>query len=304
VQDVSVAAIWPGAVALLLAIAPCAAYVSLVNDVTDRADDRRAGKINRMAGRPAWLLTLLLAVPLSVAVLFGFLWRDDVPLVTAYLGAWAAFSLYSVPPFRLKRRGILGVIADASGAHLFPTLVAAFLSLRAAGKAIDPIWIGAVAAWAFGCGLRGILWHQLYDLEADRKAAVQTFVLRHSRHSAVRLAAYVALPVESVALAVLLWRMQSPWPVPFLLLYAAIATLKSRMWDVAIVIAEPRERYAILGQEYYTLLFPLGILLSSALRHPADWVVMLAHVLVFPAPAVSVATQAYRLLRDLAQSNN
>jgi hypothetical protein len=119
----------------------------------------------------------------------------------------------------------------------------------------------------------------------------------------VRLAAYVALPIESVALAVLLWRMQSPWPVLFLLLYAAIAILKSRMWDVAIVIAEPRERYAIFGQEYYTLLFPLGILLSSALRHPADWAVMLAHVLVFPAPGVSVATQAYRLLRELAQSS-
>ena len=62
------------------AIAPCAAYVSLVNDVTDRADDRRAGKVNRMAGRPVWQMLLVLAAPLCVAVVFTILWRDDFPL--------------------------------------------------------------------------------------------------------------------------------------------------------------------------------------------------------------------------------
>lgn len=302
VQLLPIASIWPAAIMLLLAIAPCAAYVSLVNDVTDLDDDRRAGKTNRLAGRPAWFMALLLAAPLCVAVAFSIAWRDDLPLVTAYLCAFAAFSLYSIPPLRLKGRGIFGVIADASGAHVFPTLVAALLVFRAAGKAVDPVWIGAAAAWALGCGLRGILWHQLYDQDGDRKAAVQTFVLRHSPRTAVRFAAYVALPVESVALALLLWRMQSPWPVLFLLLYAAFATLRSRIWGVAIVIAEPQECYAILGDEYYTLLFPLGILLSSALRHPADWAVLIAHLLVFPGPAVSVAREASRLVRDIAQS--
>jgi 1,4-dihydroxy-2-naphthoate octaprenyltransferase len=302
VQLVPIASIWPAAIALLLAVAPCAAYVSLVNDVTDRADDHRAGKTNRLAGKPGRHMALLLAAPLCVAVVFSIVWRDDLPLITAYLCAFAAFSLYSVPPFRLKGRGILGVIADASGAHLFPTLVAALLAFRAAGKAVDPVWIGAAAAWALGCGLRGILWHQLYDQDGDRKAAVQTFVVRHSARSAVRLAAYLALPMESVGLAVLLWRMQTLWPVLLLLLYGAFATLRARMWNVVITIAEPYERYAILGQEYYTLLFPLGILLSSALRHPADWAVLIAHLLVFPTPAVSVALQAYRLMRELAQS--
>src|SRR5207302_11516280 len=77
IQHVPVAVIWPDAVALLLAIAPCAAYVSLVNDLTDRADDSRAGKANRMAGRPAWQMSLILAAPLCVAVVFTMLWRDD-----------------------------------------------------------------------------------------------------------------------------------------------------------------------------------------------------------------------------------
>lgn len=302
VQDVPIASVWSSLVALMLAIAPCAAYVSLINDIADRADDRRAGKANRMAGRPARQMALLLAAAVCVAIVFSILWRDDLPLVVAYLCAWAAFTLYSVPPFRLKRRGILGVVADASGAHLFPTLVAALLAFRAGGKPIDLIWIGALAAWAFGCGLRGILWHQLYDLEADRIAGVATFVQRHSRRAAVRLAAYVALPLELVALAALLWRMHSSWPVLFLLLYAAFALLRWRMWDMDIVIAEPRERYAILGMEYYTLLFTLGVLVSCALRHPADWAVLVGHMVVFPGPAVAFLNETRRLLRDLAQS--
>src|SRR6185312_11274716 len=129
------------------------------------------------------------------------------------------------------------------------------------------------------CGLRGILWHQLYDFEADRKAAVQTFVLRHSRVAAVRLAR-VALLIESAGLAVILWKIGSLWPPIFLLLYAAFATLKSRMWNVAIVIAEPRDRYATLGKEYYTVLFPLAILLACALRNPIDWALVAAQFAV------------------------
>src|SRR5205085_8303317 len=153
---------------LLLAIAPCAAYVSLVNDWTDRADDRRAGKTNRMEGRSVRQVMLLLAAPLAAALFFGIRWRDDLPLVAAYLGAWAAHSLYSIAPFRLKNRGGLGLIADACGSHVVPALTAALLAGRATGSLLPPVWIDAVVVWSFGYGLRGILWHELYDVEADR----------------------------------------------------------------------------------------------------------------------------------------
>ena len=221
-------------------------------------------------------------------------------LVAAYLGAWATFSLYSVRPFRLKSRGALGLIADACGAHVFPGLTAALLAYRAAGKSIDPVWIAAVVLWALGYGLRGILWHQLYDFEADRKAAVQTFVVKHSRRAAERLVR-AALIVEAIGLAMLLWQCKSVWPVVFLLVYATFATLQSRVWNVAIVLAEPGEQHSILGSEYYKLLFPLGFLLSSALQYSVDWVVIIAHLAIFRQPAVSFINEARLLLRDFAQ---
>src|SRR4029077_12941145 len=104
--------------------------------------------------------------------------------MASYVGVWAAFSLYSIPPFRLKGRAALGLIADASGAHLFPVLVAALLALRARGDGLDPTWVAACGAWAFAFGLRGILWHQLFDIDNDRKAGVHTFAVRHSGKAA------------------------------------------------------------------------------------------------------------------------
>lgn len=303
VGDVSVAAMWPALVGLMCAIVPCAAYVSFINDVTDRGDDRRAGKDNRLADKGPRLLALLFAVSLAFGAVFGFLWRHDLPLVTAYLCTWAAFSLYSIPPFRLKGRGILGVVADASGAHLFPSLVAVFLVLRAAGKPIDPVWVGAVAAWAFGCGLRGILWHQIKDIAHDRKAEIRTFVLRHSPRAGMRVAGWVAMPLEAAGIAVMFWWMQSVLPLLFLLFYTVYAALRQRLWAIPVVLAAPRERYSVLGEEYYGLLFPLSILISSALRHPIDAAVGVAHLLVFPGPAIWLAKQSSWLARDTIYSH-
>jgi 4-hydroxybenzoate polyprenyltransferase len=299
IQNVSVASTWATALQLLLAIVPGAAYVSIINDITDAEEDARSGKANRLVDKPVWLRTALVAAPLAIGVFFVFLWRDDVPLVFAYLAAWIAFSLYSCPPFRLKTRGFWGIAADASGAHLFPTLVAALLCLRATGGNVERVWLLAVAAWAFACGLRGILWHQLWDLENDRNASVKTFALQHSPGKVVRLARYIVLPIEAAALCTLFWRMGPVIPTIFAVLYALYLSLKVRFWRLAVIIVQPQERYTILGQEYYFFFFPLGILVASATHHPLDWIVLIVHLLVFSSPTICVITDCRKLLREL-----
>ena len=49
VLHIAVSSLWADALALLLSVAAAAAYASVINDVTDRADDVRAGKRNRVA---------------------------------------------------------------------------------------------------------------------------------------------------------------------------------------------------------------------------------------------------------------
>src|SRR5947207_687308 len=52
---------WRSALVLLLALASAAAFVSLVNDITDRDSDAGAGKLNRWIGRPAWQMWAMVA---------------------------------------------------------------------------------------------------------------------------------------------------------------------------------------------------------------------------------------------------
>src|SRR5437016_5425290 len=110
--------LWPTLMLALVALAAAAAFVSLLNDLTDVRDDRAAGKPNRLEGRSPAFATAGLVGCLAVGLAVGALaWRGDALTLALYGGAWLAFSLYSIPPARLKGRGVAGVLADASGAH-------------------------------------------------------------------------------------------------------------------------------------------------------------------------------------------
>jgi 1,4-dihydroxy-2-naphthoate octaprenyltransferase len=279
--DRPVASLWPAALTLLLALVPGAAFVSLLNDLTDLDEDRAAGKPNRMAGRPSAFRIAAILLPVTAGILFLWLWRDDPLLMAVYLAAWIAFTLYSLPPFRLKARGFWGVLADASGAHLFPTLVAILVAFRAAERPLDPVWVAAGAAWAFGYGLRGILWHQLSDRDNDRAAGVRTFAQRHPRRVSARVGAWLAFPLELIGLGLLVWKLGSPLPLLFLGLYLLLLALRIQRWLMHAVIVDPQPKYLILLHEYYDVFLPLAILLTSAKAFPIDWLVVAAHLLAF-----------------------
>ncbi len=274
----SVAVAVPAALALLVAVAAAAAFVSVVNDLADRGDDAAAGKLNRMAGRRRWEAALLVGVPLAVGLVLLIAWRRELPLMLAYAGSWIAFSLYSLPPFRLKKRGFAGVAADAAGAHLFPSLTALLLAAQIAGRAPDAWWTASVALWSFSYGTRGILWHQLLDSDNDRRADVPTFARRVSPTRAARFATHIVFPVEAAALAGMVLRLGSLLPLLFLLLYLAlVAAMGAR-----IVIVASERRWAMALQDYDELFLPVSILCASALFHPLDALVLLAHLILFP----------------------
>ena len=284
-----IASSWLSAVALLLSLLAGAVYVSLVNDLTDIDEDRAAGKSNRMAGRSRPFRALALLLPLAVGLLFLVAWRDDPWLAAAYLSAWIAFSLYSIPPFRLKTRGLAGILADASGAHLFPTLVAILLAFRAAQQPVDPVWIAAGATFALGYGLRGILWHQLSDRDNDEVANVRTFAQRHSIRATAAIGAWIAFPLELAGLAVLLWMIASPIPLLMFAFYLVLGARRIRSSQTRVIVVRPVPHYEILMHEYYDVFLPVAILLAAALRHPIDLAVLAIHLALFsrrPARAI------------------
>lgn len=293
-----IAALVPALLLLLAAIVPGAVYVSIVNDLADREEDERAGKANRMASASPGLARLAVGLPVAAGLAVAWQWRDDPWLLGCYLAAWAAFTLYSVPPFRLKVRGLAGLAADASGAHLFPTLVAVLLACRAAGTAPDPLWLAGAGLWAFAYGFRGIIWHQLVDSDSDRAGGVRTFVQRASRAQAIALGRYVAWPMEIAAFSFLLLKLGAAGPLVALLLYALLVRQRLRIFRMEAVIVEPRPRYLLLLQEYYAVFLPLSLLAQSTIANPIDGLVIVAHLIVFPVGALTAARDAWKLRRS------
>lgn len=290
--------LWPDLLALLAAILAGAAFVSLSNDLADIDDDRAAGKANRLEGRSPGFRTAAVLAPLLAGIGFMIWWRDDPPLVAAYAAAWIAFGLYSLPPARLKARGLAGVAADAAGAHLFPTLVAMLLAFRAAGAEPDPLWIAGGAAWALGYGLRGNLWHQLSDRDHDLASGTRTFAQRHPPRVTIRIGALAAFPLELAGLAVVLVLIGTPLPLLLLAFYLVLVLLRTVHWRMNAVLVAPAPRYFIFLHEYYDVFLPLAVLAASALAHPIDLAVLAVHLLLFGRrPAEAARLIFYLLIR-------
>ena len=287
--------LWPAALMLFAALVPGAAFVSVLNDATDRTEDRIAGKRNRLEGRSAAFIGLLLTATIVPGLVIDWSWRHDALLLSIYLAAWLSFLLYSVRPFRLKRRGLAGLVADASGSSLFPTLTGVALVFRTTRHVVDREWLTAVALWAIAYGIRGILWHQLLDRDNDVRAGVETFAARHAFAAAALFGNFVVFPLELLAMALMLLRLKSAIPALLLLLHAAYVIARRHLWRVRAVVVVSRSPYRILMQEYYEVLFPVGVLLASSRSYPRDAIAIAAHLLLFPRRSLQLFEDGARL---------
>src|SRR5207302_611980 len=144
---------WPVVALALPALAVCASYVSVLNDVTDFKDDQASGKPRRWLGRSRAYPATLLAACVAAGAGFLIVWHKDSLLFGAYLFCWVAFTLYSAPPFRLKVRGFWGVAADACGAHLFPALFAMLLVRHWTGAGVPAEWTVLIGLWSCAAGV-------------------------------------------------------------------------------------------------------------------------------------------------------
>lgn len=277
---VPVSGSWVAALTLLLAIAAQATFVSVINDLSDREVDRLAGKAARNEGRQAPVVLLIISIAVGACV--AFLWRERTMLLAVYACGWIAFSLYSIPPFRFKGRGLSGVLCDAGGAHLFPALTAVLSASEVHASEVRAAWTVTIAVWAFANGIRGILWHQLRDAEADRRTGVRTFVVRRGETVAVRVAAWLAFPVELVALSLMLWLLHSIWPLLALAVYSVLMLLRPIRYGVRAVIVAPSPATFVVMSHFNGGYLPPSILLASALVHPLDGFALALHLLLFP----------------------
>ncbi|HEY0257851.1 MAG TPA: UbiA family prenyltransferase [Candidatus Methylacidiphilales bacterium] len=274
--------LWPLLLLLLFALLPGAAYVSLLNDITDLQDDLRCGKSNRMAGRSAAFKVCAVGICLGLGLVAGWFLRS-CPLTLGLYGAtWVAYTLYSTPPFRLKVRGAWGIAMDASGAHLLPTLWTASLIAEATGHAVPLLFLGTFGIWAGAIGVRGILWHQLRDRENDRRGGVATFAAGRDPKAIRLFVAGVLFPVEVAAFVLVLVQLNLPWAFLILAVYLAMEWWVSRYMGNDLVIVAPTHGAMIILVEYYEFWWPLTLLIALTHESAMAGLLIVLQLVLFP----------------------
>jgi 4-hydroxybenzoate polyprenyltransferase len=287
--------LWPVAALALLALIVCASYVSILNDLTDAKEDQASGKPGRWLGVSRIYPALLLAACMAAGGGFLIVWRKDTLLFSAYLLCWLAFTPYSAPPFRLKVRGIWGVLADASGAHLFPTLFAVVLLYHWTRATRPAEWTGLIALWSFAVGVRGILWHQLGDADNDRKIGLRTFACLHTK-GAERLGLF-GFFLESLAFIAMLWLTRNALAAIFLVLYGLFALIRRRLLGIGLAVSKPGQASRMAMLEYYIVLYPLAYLLTLSWQQPAALLLLLFHGILFSRQSLYMVHEFVVMLR-------
>jgi UbiA prenyltransferase family protein len=280
--DVSLTDVWPALALTLLAIAVGASYVSLVNDLTDLEHDRAAGKANRLEGRSRGFAGAAIGICVGVGIAIGALaWADDPAAVVVYTAGWIAFSAYSIPPLRLKARGVYGAIADALAAGLVPQVLVVILVFHHADSAIDRWWVAIVASWALAHGLRAAIWHQVGDVFADTVTDVRTLARSDPRRT--QLVTLRALfPLELASFGALLVYAGNWLAVGLIALYLLLVRDRAREpLRIRTTVMTPGENRQMAMHEYYVVMYPLAFLVAACVRHAADAIFLPVHVALF-----------------------
>ncbi|MDH5754831.1 MAG: UbiA prenyltransferase family protein [Candidatus Bathyarchaeota archaeon] len=168
------------------------ASIFVLNQYFDREEDQKnliksnlpiaSGK---MMPQTALIFSFLLIT--SCLALTVFTDVNLAPLFLIYLALWTA---YSAPPFRLKAVPTVDFIISGIGAGLLPFLIGVSVS-RPPIINILIILLSAIPLMLAHCS--GHVLQALGDYEADRKAGVQTFVVKHGRKKGAALMGLLSL---------------------------------------------------------------------------------------------------------------
>jgi cytochrome P450/4-hydroxybenzoate polyprenyltransferase len=262
--------------ALLALFVLYASFGHLVNDHADRDIDRAAGKSRAVAAWPVQraLLTVGLTGLAAAAVALAFF---DIATTGLTIVALAVAALYSLPPARLKEKGVAGIVASALSQRALPPAIA-FTALHA----WDPAAV-LFCAMAFVVGVRFILVHQLIDRASDARAGVRTFATTHGDARVARLVRRVVLPLEIILACGVVAALAMLAP-----LVAAFAIADATMLALRHFRGKPVRpvSYGFLGR-FHSLSVPLALTVSLALQDAT----------MFPLVVLLLALQRDRLAR-------
>jgi 4-hydroxybenzoate polyprenyltransferase len=214
-------------------------YGYLINDLADVELDRHHSKTNTFHGAGRGEAAMAVLAVLAAGSLFGLPFLGRPWFVPLWLLWILAATLYSLPPLRLKERGLVGLAATITAQQTLPVA----LLFAAFGQ---PVSWGALVFLLFATarGISSDVGHQMRDWSHDADTDTGTFAVRYG-YRTVQIVYAISLEIERLALSGIIllllfdlppvvlplvgWRVALAWPLA--LLYAPLYLLTAgRSW--------------------------------------------------------------------------
>ncbi len=179
-------------------------YGYLINDLGDIDIDRKHGKTNAFHSTTYSTAVLIMVGILFIDSVLAFSFLDRPFFLWLWI-LWILLStFYSLPPFRFKERGPMGIVIPALAQQTLPVLIV--FSIYDYFK-----WIEILILLLFPTtkGFSLILRHQFYDFEKDFKTNTRTLAVNRGKQRLSVLFSWT-LRLELVAiwitLSLILWK--------------------------------------------------------------------------------------------------
>ncbi len=260
-----------------------AAFGSYLNEWTDIEDDRLSHKSNalqELGNFKRCLLFLFLCAGIAAACI-NIPWKTLT--LTLYAVQISLFILYSVPPFRLKRKKYAAVVLDAlySGtlfyciAYLSASDTLPFTMYRVLG----------IFTWSFMRGVRNILLHLIKDRVHDVLLPFGTIASAGNSLHLKKKIFSILLPVEFMLYLIMLYLLPYNWIFITLFIFFLLYLFKRKEYILPFVVRRPVpiERELLTDVNlFYEMIFPVAAVSLLVYQDKRMIVVLLCTLLFFP----------------------
>jgi hypothetical protein len=291
----------PLALLSLCTIAGFASFGYLVNDLFDIKQDVLSGKTNFLAGKSLGFITILFLSSFCVIFCPWFFLPANALSFLLIALQLSLFIIYSVPPFRLKERGIAGIVIDSLYAHALPPVLAAYTFSLAANKPFPGPELVFLFAWQFSGGIRNILLHQAEDIPADKKSGAKNFAATMSYPGLMFALKYLIIAEIFFCLAfLLLLSLSNPFFGPCILTVLGIAAIASSLFNKHGVEDMLRSKWKYFPNNLYEKWLPLLFLSLLCISDKLFISVLVLHIVLFNLQLLENVYQAAKSLLVMA----
>jgi len=188
-------------------VSSLAVYGYLINDLGDRKLDRLHGKRNSFENLNVWAIALVFLAILCVMILSAMAFVRRRWFLPLWVIQIFASTSYSIPPFRFKERGTIGLIAPVVAQYPLPVALL-FAALGSFGSWDMLLLLICVtineAALEIG--------HQKYDFARDSQTETTTFAVRRGYNFTARMyGRFLELDKLSTGVLIAVMVVKIPW---------------------------------------------------------------------------------------------